>query len=189
MSFGLIFPVVLAIWLLLGNRDKTLKAWGLNRLFTFLLILGALMLSYINIPISDIHLNIGGVFILAFSFWLFLRLDTPQKLRTTASAILIFALIFIVHNGLLWQLDQYFGNSEILAIIIGMLIAMMSGGFKQALVATGLGVELAGLIGLILVGSGMGLAYLNIFSLITAGAWILLWIINYFRHRQLTNEQ
>lgn len=186
MPFGLIFPGILALWLALGNREKVLKMWRINRIWALASILFVLVLSYVDIPLGNIYLNLGGVFILLFTLWLFWGFMPGQKWRTAIAALLIAILFFLVRSGLLWQMEQYFSYSEYAVILICILLAAAARGYRQALVAAGWGVEIAGLANLLIVGSGMGFPYLNSLCLICAGAWLILWFVKYFRRRRLT---
>jgi len=186
MPFGLIFPGILALWLALGNREKVLKMWRINRISALAAILLVLVLSYVDISLGNTYLNLGGVFILLFTLWLFWGFMPGQKWRTAIAALVIAVLFFLVRSGLLWQAEQYFSYSEYAVILICILLAAAARGYRQALVAASWGVEIAGLANLLIVGSGMGLPYLNSLSLICAGAWLILWFVKYFRRRRLT---
>jgi len=187
MPFGLIFPGILALWLAFGNRDKTLKFWRINRVSALFLILLILVLSYVDIPMGNAYLNLGGVFILLFGLWLFWGFTPAEKWRTVAASLLIATLFFLIRSGLLWQIEQFFSASEFATILICILFASATRGYQQALVAAAWGVEIAGLANLLLIGDGMGLPYLNSFSLIAAGAWFILWLVKYIKRRRLTN--
>lgn len=186
MPFGLIFPGILALWLAFGDREKALRNWRINRISALLAIFLTLVLSYVDIPLGNIYLNMGSVFILLFTLWLFWSFKPVQKWRTAIASLVIAVLVFLVHSGLLWQIEQYFSYSEYAAILLCILVAAAARGFRQALVAAAWGVEIAGLANLLIVGSGMGLPYLNSLSLICAGAWLILWIVKYFKRRRLT---
>lgn len=195
MPFGLILPVLLALWLSIGNREQTLASWRLKPLSALSLILGTLILSYINIPLGPIFLNLGALFLSGFTLWLFIGFRAADKARVAAAAILIAALVFVAQNGLLWQIDQFFAYSEAAALLLAMVFAAAAGGgsqprgYRQALAAAAFGAVAAHLATIAVVGGGAWLPYLNICVLAAAGAWLILKLGDYFRRRQLTNAR
>ena len=106
MPFGLILPPALAIWLILGSWGDKLKAWRLNRLSAVILLLVAIVLSYIDLLLGEYYFNLGGLFVLGFGIWLFFLLPRRNKWRAVAAAIIIAGLLIVIQSGLLWQLDQ-----------------------------------------------------------------------------------
>ena len=189
MPFGFILPVFLALWLIIGNREQTLAAWRLKPLPALALILGILVLSYINIPVGPIFFNLGALFLSGYCLWLFLRLRGADQARVAAAALLVAAVVFVARNGLLWQIDQFFAYSEAAAMLLALLFAAAAGGYRQSLIAAALGVAAAFFATMLAVGSSSWLPYLNLGILLAGGSWLLLWLSHYFRRRQLTNER
>jgi len=179
---------LLALWLVIGNREPVLASWRLKPRSALVAILGTLVLSYLNIPLGPIFLNLGALFLVGFTVWLYLGLRAADKARVAAAALLITALVFVTQNGLLWQIDQFFAYSEAAALLLALVFAAASGGYRQALAAAAFGAVTAHLATQLAVG-GAWLPYLNICVLLVGGAWLVLWISDYFRRRQLTNAR
>ncbi|NLF80808.1 MAG: hypothetical protein GX572_06420 [Clostridia bacterium] len=189
MPFGFILPVFLALWLVIGDRKTALAAWRLKPLSALALILGILILSYINIAVGPIFFNLGALFLSAYCLWLYLRLRGVDQARIAAATLLVAALIFVARNGLLWQVDQFFAYSEAAAMLLALLFAAAAGGYRQSLIAASLGAGAAFFATMLAVGSSSWLPYLNLGILLSGGSWLLLWLSHYFRRRQLTNER
>ena len=188
LPFGLILPPALAIWLILGSWGDKLKAWRLNRLSAVILLLVAIVLSYIDLLLGEYYFNLGGLFVLGFGIWLFFLLPRRNKWRAVAAAIIIAGLLIVIQSGLLWQLDQYTAYSGLAVLIISAKLAAATAEYRSALVSAAIGVETAGLVWTLAGNGEMGLPFFNLFSLITAGAWLIIRIIDYFKQRQLTNH-
>ena len=189
MAIGLLFPILLAILILPKKQEQILTSWGLTRTITLALLLGLIILSYIDIEIGSIYLNLGGVFLLVISLWLLRKSTWSQKFRIIAIALITATLIFFAQNGLLWQLEQYLPYVDYLVIAITVLFLALSGGYRGSFIAAALGVEIAGFVSLILTGSGMGISYLNIFFITLSSTWGLLWLVRNFQRKQLTNAK
>jgi len=189
LPFGLILPPALAIWLILGSWGDKLKAWRLNRLSAVILLLAAIVLSYIDIPLGAYYFNLGGLFILGFGLWIFFLLPGRHKWRAIGAAIIIAVLLFVIQSGLLWQIDQYTAYSGLAVLIVSTILAAATAEYRSALVAAAIGVEAAGLAWTLTGNGEMGLPFFNLFAMITAGAWLIIRVIDYFRQRQLTNHE
>lgn len=182
MGIGLFFPGLLAIWLVL-KKETYLAAWRMSRITALLLILAALILSYINVPLAAVYLNLGGVFVFAFSVFCLSLLNTRQKTQSIITALVIAALIFACKSGLLWSLVQLNHSGLTLAIALSILLCCLSGSFPAVLCAAGMGVEIAGFIWTFSRLGEMGLSFLDIFCLIVMTAWFMLLIVGYLRRK------
>lgn len=189
LPFGLILPLLLALLLLGGRCEQQLQEWRVSRLGALLLLLAALLLTYVDLPLGSYYFNLGGVFILGCGIWLLLQLPASGKWRALLAALLIGAILTAQQNGLLWQLDQYRFPSGLTVLLLSIAAAAGAGSYRAAGCAAALGVESAGLVRTLSGQGEMGWSFFNLLAIICGAAWLILLIAGYFRPRQLTNRR
>ena len=179
MPWGLFFVAVLSV--IICFRRYPAGRLPVNRTLLLCLILALLILTYVDIPVGEKYLNLGGVFLLGCGITAGAVLYPAHAGRWGAAALIIAMLLFAEKSGLLWQLMQYLPTWLSPSLLLAMPLAACGGGWGEALIAAAIGTEASGLALLIFADSEMGLSGIDTFGKIAAGAWALIWFVRLFR--------
>ena len=183
MPWGLLFFGFLAVLVCVRGQNANIP---FSRGVLLCLLLGAIALSYIDIPVKS-GLAAGGICLPLFCIAGGITGYRRHCLRWAGCGIIIGLLLFVIDSGIFWQLEQFIPAGLPLSLMLSVVVAALAGGYGEALLTAGIGSGSAALAKLILLEGEPGVVTLDICGKISAGAWVLLWLAGYFRRRRLTN--